>query len=75
MIPPQPNYKFIPIPGTLDTSPTLLVADYNWWHNNREEVESWMKENLSQGLQHLRGMIIKFDSDEDRVMFLLRFGL
>jgi len=67
--------KLIPVPGDLHKSPMLLVADYKWWNDNREEIESWMQENLPQGIKHLKGMLVVFDCEEDRAMFMLRFGL
>lgn len=67
--------KLIPVPGHLHQTPMLLVADYKWWCNNQEEIESWMTQHLPRGVHHLQGMVIVFDSEEDRMMFMLRFGL
>ena len=53
--------------------PILFISDYKWWCDNQEEIETWMKENLP-GLRR-QGVLLSFDSVEDRAMFLLRFGL
>lgn len=72
----KPAYgKLVPVAGPLHNSPMLVVGDFQWWHNNRRELEEWMKDNLPRGLQHLQGMVITFDSEEDRAMFLLRWGM
>jgi hypothetical protein len=67
--------RLIPVPGHLHQTPMLFVADHKWWCNNQEEIETWMTANLPRGVQHLQGMVIAFDSEEDRMMFMLRFGL
>lgn len=68
--------KFVIIPiAHAYHSPTLFVSDYKWWCSNQEEIETWMRENLPNGTSHLQGMVLSFESVEDRAMFLLRFGL
>ncbi len=67
--------KLIPVPGELHNTPMLLVADHRWWCDNQLEIETWMQENLPRGVDHLKGMLIAFDCEEDRAMFMLRLGL
>ena len=56
------------------TSHLLLIEDYMWWTDNEREILNWMAANLPRGIDHQQGMIITFDSEQDRMMFLLRWG-
>ena len=52
----------------------LMIVDYMWWTENEREILNWMADNLPRGIDHQDGMIIAFDSDRDRMMFLLRWA-
>jgi hypothetical protein len=56
------------------TSHLLLIEDYMWWTDNEREILNWMADNLPNGIDHQQGMIITFDNDQDRMMFLLRWA-
>lgn len=71
----DPKFLVIPVAGPLHGTPMLFVADYKWWVENQEEIESWMDQNLRLGREHLQGMVITFDTNDDRALFMLRFGL
>jgi hypothetical protein len=52
----------------------LMIVDYMWWTENEREILNWMAANLPRGIDHQQGMIITFDTDQDRMMFLLRWA-
>ena len=60
------------VPGI--ASHLLLIEDYMWWTENEREILNWMAANLPRGIDHQQGMTITFDSDKDRMMFLLRWA-
>jgi hypothetical protein len=71
----RPEKRFQIASGSLDTQNYLLmIVDYMWWTDNEREILNWMEENLPDGIDHQQGMIIRFDSDQQRMMFLLRWA-
>jgi len=54
--------------------PALMIADYVWWHNNEREILNWMAEHLPRGIEHQQGMTVTFDTEAERVMFLLKWS-
>ena len=52
----------------------LMIEDYLWWANNEREILNWMVEHLPQGADHHAGMFVYFPTDNDRIMFLLKWG-
>jgi hypothetical protein len=50
-----------------------MIADYNWWHDNHYDITDWMREHLPRGEDHARGMTIEFDSEQDVLLFMLRW--
>jgi hypothetical protein len=66
--------KFQLIPQLADGSLCLMVIDVMWWIDNEREVLNWMAEILPRGIDHLEGMVLKFDNDYDRINFLMRWG-
>jgi hypothetical protein len=53
--------------------PSLLIVDYVWWTDNEEAILSWMDERLPNGRSQQQGMVILFNNDQDRLMFLMRW--
>lgn len=51
----------------------LLIADYMWWTANESAILNWMDANLPRGRDHQTGMIVSFDSDQDLLLFMLRW--
>lgn len=51
----------------------LVIADYMWWTENETAILEWMTNNLPRGRDHQQGMIITMDSEQDLMMFLLRW--
>jgi hypothetical protein len=68
--------KRFQVAGPVDgvTSHLLVIEDYMWWTTNEREILNWMANNLPRGIDHQQGMIITFDSEQDRMMFLLRWS-
>lgn len=58
----------------LDYKSGLIIHDYTWWHDNEREILNWMAEHLPRGIEHQQGMTVSFDTDQDRMMFLLRWA-
>ena len=56
------------------TSHLVLIEDYMWWTDNERAILNWMADNLPRGIEHQQGMVITFDSEQDRMMFLLRWS-
>ena len=50
--------------------PSLLIADYNYWNQHSHVLEA---EALKYGAV-LEGMILRFDSEESRTCFVLKYG-
>jgi len=50
-----------------------MIEDYRWWTANEREILNWMAEHLPRGIEHQRGMTVEFESEQDRMLFLLRW--
>ena len=68
------DQKFIIASSPLSGGSLLFISDYIWWGNNEREILNWMAEHLPRGIEHQQGMVITFDNDQDRLMFMLRWG-
>jgi hypothetical protein len=62
------------VPFTLHYRHGIMIADYTWWYTNEREILNWMAEHLPHGIEHQQGMTVEFDSEQERTMFLLRWG-
>jgi hypothetical protein len=51
----------------------LIIEDYAWWVQNDKEIVMWMDDNLPRGRDHQQGMVITFDNEQQRLMFMLRW--
>ena len=47
----------------------LWVTDYMWYNEHEPELMTWMEQHQVQ----MRGMILKFLTEQDRTLFLLRW--
>lgn len=63
--------KFIPAKGPMDGELMLIIEDYVHWVNNQQAIEKWMGQY--PGIRQ-EGMVLHFEHDADRTMFLLRWG-
>ena len=64
--------RFIPAKGPLDGELLLIIEDYVYWVQNQTAIESWMFEYGARIRQ--QGMVLHFENDSDRTMFLLRWS-
>lgn len=49
----------------------LLVTDANWYLDNEEEMKTWSEET---GVEFaLNGMVLEFKTQEEKMMFMLRW--
>ena len=64
--------KFIPAKSPMDGELMLIIEDYVYWVNNQTEIELWMKQ-YGSGIRQ-EGMVLHFDHDADRTMFMLRWA-
>ena len=68
----KPSSRFVPY--DLHHKHGLMIQDYMWWHANEREILNWMEANLPNGIEHQQGMTVTFDTDQERMMFLLRWS-
>ena len=66
--------RFVVPTETMHHQSYLIIQDYEWWHNNEREILNWMAEHLPHGIEHQTGMVINFDNEQDRIMFMLRWA-
>jgi hypothetical protein len=65
--------RFVIVPDPLHYQYHLVIEDYSWWHDNHYDISDWMREHLPRGEEHQKGMMLTFDSEEQRTWFLLRW--
>lgn len=53
-------------------APMLLIADPAYWVANEPDIIDWF--NTSNVKYYMKGMILEFESDADKMMFLLRWS-
>ena len=61
------------VPYLLNHKHGVRIADYKWWHDNHYDVTDWMREHMPRGEEHALGMTIGFDSEQDVLLFMLRW--
>lgn len=64
--------KFLAAQSPLDRDLMLIIEDYVYWVQNQKAIEAWIEDHGTRIKQ--QGMVIHFDNDADRTMFLLRWG-
>lgn len=62
------------VPGDSGSGPVLMVADTVYWENHEREILNWMAEHMTNGIEHQQGSMIMFESEQQRLMFLLKWG-
>jgi hypothetical protein len=51
-----------------------MINDWFWWEANEREIFNWMSECLTRGIEHQEGTVLVFDTEQQRMMFLLRWS-
>ena len=64
--------RFVAGYSPLDRQVMLIIEDYAWWVQNQTALEESIRS--FEGRVRQQGMIINFDSVEDRTMFMLRWA-
>jgi len=62
------------VPSTMNFSPSLMINDWTWWEANEREIYNWMAERLPRGIEHQQGIVLSFDNEQQRMMFLLKWA-
>ena len=65
--------RFVGGYSPLSNQQILMIADYMWWTANEHEILPWMDANLPRGRDHQTGMVLTLDSEQDLMLFLLRW--
>ena len=64
--------RFVPGYNPLSQQVMLIIEDYAWWVQNQTALEQSIQS--FEGRVRQQGMVINFDSVEDRTMFMLRWA-
>lgn len=64
--------RFIAAKSPIDGQLSLIIEDYVHWIQNIKEIEAWIADHKTTIKQS--GMVIYFENDADRTMFLLRWS-
>jgi hypothetical protein len=66
--------KFLPLTCEFEnTIIALLILDYTYWIKRQYEIETWCKDSFNNTLSP-HGGLLYFDSEDDRMLFLLKWG-
>lgn len=61
------------VPYLLHHKHGVMIADYTWWSDNEREILNWMATHMPRGIEHQQGMTVEFDSEQDALLFMLRW--
>ena len=64
--------RFVAGYSPLDRQVMLIIEDYAWWVQNQAALEESIRS--FEGRVRQQGMVVNFDSVEDRTMFMLRWA-
>ena len=64
--------KFVAARGPIHGSHMLIISDYAHYRQNEAAIKEWI-EQFSGGVRQ-EGMMLTFDHDADRTMFMLRWA-
>lgn len=64
--------RFVAGYSPLNKQVMLIIEDYAWWVQNQDALEESIQS--FEGRVRQQGMIINFDSVEDRTIFLLKWA-
>jgi hypothetical protein len=64
--------RFVAGYSPLNRQVMLIIEDYAWWVQNQAELEASIRS--FDGRVKQQGMVINFDSVEDRTIFLLKWA-
>lgn len=64
--------KFVDAKTGAYNAPMLLVADPTYWLANEQDIVDWFASSNIK--YYMKGMVLEFESDADKMMFLLRWS-
>jgi hypothetical protein len=65
--------KFIPLNADFkNKNSMLLVADYKFYNEKEKDIIVWTEQSLKSFDR--QGMILEFDNDEDRLLFIMKWS-
>ena len=68
----EQGIKFVDAKVSQFGNPMLLITDFIFWYQNEEQIFDWCTDSRIQCT--LTGMILEFESQEDKMMFMLRWS-
>jgi hypothetical protein len=66
--------RFVAARSPMNRDVMLFIEDYAWWVQNEKDIVMWMDDNLPRGREQQQGMVISFDNEQQRLMFMLRWS-
>jgi hypothetical protein len=66
--------RFVAAQNPMSRDAILWIEDYNWWTQNEKDIVLWMDDHLPRGRDHQQGIVITFDNEQQRLMFMLRWA-
>ena len=66
--------RFVAARSPMNRDVMLFIEDYAWWVQNEKDIVMWMDDNLPRGREQQQGMVISFDNEQQRLMFMLRWA-
>lgn len=63
--------KFVDAKTTKFGRPMLLITDPKYWCDNEKEIIEWLHDSNIGWI--LNGMVLEFNSPEEKMMFMLRW--
>ena len=66
--------RFVAARSPMNRDVMLFIEDYAWWVQNEKDIGMWMDDNLPRGRDHQQGMVISFDNEQQRLIFMLRWA-
>jgi hypothetical protein len=68
----EQGIKFVDAKTTKFGRPMLLITDPEYWLNNEIQIAEWL---LASNIEWVRlGMVLEFNSPEEKMMFMLRWS-
>ena len=68
----EKGVKFVDAKVSQFGAPMLLITDFIFWYENEESIFDWCTESRVQCT--LTGMVLEFESQQDKMMFMLRWS-
>ena len=57
-----------------DGSGYIVLTDFFFWASYENELKQWCENNLSKGAEAFQGSVIEFETEQELVLFTLRWS-